>query len=159
MCCQLLAVHTFVTALWEVGLQARGVALGMVSLVCILIALWIAIGASIYKKYETPTLVCYPISSVSHSFLVADITRVSIGAGTVLNSGAHALVVNTSGYGSHYLLPQHYISQYISGQKVTCLSMKSAGTGFTSRAPVRGLDTHSGELHWECFCKSLPLEL
>jgi hypothetical protein len=40
---------------WRVGLQARGVALGMVCLVCIFIILWVAIGAGIHKNYETPT--------------------------------------------------------------------------------------------------------
>ncbi|KAN0105265.1 hypothetical protein V8E52_011204 [Russula decolorans] len=51
----LLAVHTFVAALWRVGLQARGVALGMVYLACIFITLWVAIGASSHKNYDTPT--------------------------------------------------------------------------------------------------------
>jgi hypothetical protein len=40
---------------WHVGLQARGVALGMVCLTCIFITLWVAIGAGIHKNYETPT--------------------------------------------------------------------------------------------------------
>jgi hypothetical protein len=52
---QLLAVHTFVAALWRVGLQARGVALGLVCLTCLFVTLWVSIGASIHKNYETPT--------------------------------------------------------------------------------------------------------
>jgi hypothetical protein len=56
---QLLAVHTFVAALWRVGLQARGVAFGMVCLACIFITLWVAIGASSHKNYDTPTPVRY----------------------------------------------------------------------------------------------------
>ncbi|KAI0264051.1 hypothetical protein BGY98DRAFT_1181975 [Russula aff. rugulosa BPL654] len=51
----LLAVHTFVAALWQVGLHARGVALGMVCLACLFITLWVAIGADVHKNYETPT--------------------------------------------------------------------------------------------------------
>jgi len=50
-----LAVHTFVAAMWRVGLQARGFAFGLVGIVCIFIALWVAIGASIHRNYETPT--------------------------------------------------------------------------------------------------------
>jgi hypothetical protein len=30
------------------------------------------------------------------------------------------------------------------------------GTGFIGRTLIRGLDTHRGGQHWECFCKSLP---
>jgi hypothetical protein len=52
---QLLAIHTFVTAVLRVGLQARGVALGLVCLVCVFITLWVAVGAGIHKNYETPT--------------------------------------------------------------------------------------------------------
>jgi hypothetical protein len=94
-----------------------------------------------------------------HSFLIADTTRASIGAGSVPSTRAYALVVNTSGCGSHYLLRQYYIYHYISGRKVVCLLMKRGGTSFTCRTPIRGLNTHSGELHWECFCKLAPLEL
>ena len=56
---KLLAVHTFVTALWQVGLRARGVAFGLVCLVCIFDALWVGIGAGIHKNYEAPTPVRY----------------------------------------------------------------------------------------------------
>jgi len=51
----ILAVHTFVAALWRVGLQARGFALGLVGIVCIFIALWVAVGNSIHKNYDIPT--------------------------------------------------------------------------------------------------------
>jgi len=51
----LLAVHTFIAALWQVGLQARGVALGMVCLACLFITLWITIGPGVHKNYEIPT--------------------------------------------------------------------------------------------------------
>ncbi|KAI0297087.1 hypothetical protein BC826DRAFT_1002129 [Russula brevipes] len=51
----ILALHTFVAALWRVGLQARGFALGLVCLACIFIALWVGIGAGVHKNYETPT--------------------------------------------------------------------------------------------------------
>jgi magnesium-transporting ATPase (P-type) len=39
----------------QVGLEARGVALGLVCLACVFIILWVAIGAGIHKNYETPT--------------------------------------------------------------------------------------------------------
>jgi len=51
----LLAVHTFVAAVFQVGLKTRGVALGLVCLVCVFTILWVAIGAGIHKNYETPT--------------------------------------------------------------------------------------------------------
>ena len=53
--CQLLAVHTFVSVVLQVGLKARGIAFGMVCLASVFITLWIAIGAGIHKNYETPT--------------------------------------------------------------------------------------------------------
>ena len=101
---QFLAVHTFVAALWQVGLHARGVALGMVCLACIFITLWVAIGAKVHHNYETPTPVRHSIPFFSRSFLIADATRVSIGAGLALSFRAYVLVVNTSGCGSHYSL-------------------------------------------------------
>ncbi|KAI0276651.1 hypothetical protein BGY98DRAFT_1167349 [Russula aff. rugulosa BPL654] len=51
----LLALHTFVAAVLQVGLKARGVALSLVCLACIFITLWVAIGAGIHNNYETPT--------------------------------------------------------------------------------------------------------
>ncbi|KAI0276618.1 hypothetical protein BGY98DRAFT_934918 [Russula aff. rugulosa BPL654] len=50
-----LAIHTFVAAVLQVGLKARGVALSLVCLACVFITLWVAIGAGIHKNYETPT--------------------------------------------------------------------------------------------------------
>jgi len=50
-----LAVHTFVGAVLQVGLRARGFALGLVCLACLFITLWVAIGKSVNKNYETPT--------------------------------------------------------------------------------------------------------
>ena len=128
----------------------------MVCLACVFITLWVAIGSSVHKNYDTPTPVRHLISFL---FFIAQTTLISIGAGSVLNSPAYALVANTSGCGSHYLLRQYYTSRYISGRKVACLSMKSAGTGFAYRAPIRGLNILSGELHWECFCKLLPFRV
>jgi hypothetical protein len=52
---QTLAVHTFVAALWRVGLQARGFALILVGIACIFIALWVSIGTTHHRNYETPT--------------------------------------------------------------------------------------------------------
>ncbi len=56
--CQFLAVHSFVTAVWRVGLKARGVAVGLVCLAFVFITLWVTIGAGMHKNYETPTPVC-----------------------------------------------------------------------------------------------------
>ena len=93
---QLLAVHTFVAALWKVGLEARGFALGLVCLACVFIALWVGIGAGHFKNYEAPTPVrC----SFSYPLLTTDATRVSIGAGSALITRANASLVNTSGCG------------------------------------------------------------
>ena len=39
----------------QVGLKARGVAFGLVSLACVFITLWVAIGPDIHRRYETPT--------------------------------------------------------------------------------------------------------
>jgi hypothetical protein len=44
-----------VAAVFQVGLKTRGVALGLVCLVCVFTILWVAIGAGIHKNYETPT--------------------------------------------------------------------------------------------------------
>ena len=101
---QILAVHTFVAALWQVGLHARGVALGMVCLVCVFITLSVAIGAGIHKDYDAPTPVRLLNPVFFHLFLTADTTRVSIGAGSILSTWACALVMYSSGCGSHYLL-------------------------------------------------------
>jgi hypothetical protein len=128
----------------------------MVCLACVFITLWVAIGSSVHRNYDTPTPVRY---SIPFLFFIAHTTLISIGAGSVLNSPAYALVVNTSGCGSHYLLRQYCTSRYIFGRKVACLSMKSAGTSFAYRAPIRGLNILSGELHWECFCKLIAFRV
>jgi hypothetical protein len=51
----ILAIHTFVSALWPVGQRACGFAFCMVALTWVFIALWVGIGAGIHKNYETPT--------------------------------------------------------------------------------------------------------
>ncbi|KAI0276620.1 hypothetical protein BGY98DRAFT_934920 [Russula aff. rugulosa BPL654] len=50
-----LAIHTFVAAVLQVGLKARGVALSLVCLACVFIMIWVAIGAVHHKNYDTPT--------------------------------------------------------------------------------------------------------
>jgi len=50
----ILAIHTFVVALWKVGIRARHFAFGIVALATLYIALWVGIG-NIHKHYETPT--------------------------------------------------------------------------------------------------------
>ena len=68
----------------------------MVCLVCIFIALSVAIGAGVHKYYEMPT----PVRLLDYTlFLIADTTQVSIGAGSVLSSRACALLVNSCGCG------------------------------------------------------------
>ena len=51
----------------QVGLRARGVAISLVFLTCVFATLWVAIGASTHKDYETPTpvifLLFFPILS------------------------------------------------------------------------------------------------
>jgi hypothetical protein len=133
-----------------VGLNARGVALSLVCLACVFITLWVAIGPGIHKNYETPT----PVRNspfLSYPFLSADTTRVSIGAGSALSTRENALVANTSGCGSHYLLRQSYMFRCISGRRVSGRLMK--GTRFIGRTLIRGLNTLRGGQHWECFCK------
>jgi len=88
--------------MWSVGLEARGVAFGLVCLACVFITLWAAIGAGIHKNYETPTPV--RISLLFLFFPHADTPRVSIGAGSARSSRENALLVKLSGCGSHYLL-------------------------------------------------------
>ena len=43
------------SALWRVGLRARGLAAGLVGLVCTYCALAVGIGAGIHKDYAGPT--------------------------------------------------------------------------------------------------------
>ena len=52
---QILAVHTFVAALWRVGLYAVGFACVMVGLACAFVALSIGFVVGIRKDYEVPT--------------------------------------------------------------------------------------------------------
>jgi len=85
---------------WKVGLRARGFALGLVCLACIFIALWAGIGGGVHKNYVTPT----PVRNLTLFFPTADIPWVGIGAGSALSSRKNALLGNTSGCGSHYLL-------------------------------------------------------
>jgi len=51
----LLSVHTFVAAVLQVGLRARGVALSLVFLACVFDTLWVVIDPVIHKNYETPS--------------------------------------------------------------------------------------------------------
>ena len=152
-----MAVHTFVAAAWQVGLNARGVAFSLVCLACVSITLSVAIGAGTHKNYDTPTPVRNPLLSFSNYFLTADTTRVSIGAGSVLGSRESALAPNTSGCGSHYSLRHCCTFRCISGRRVSGRLMNSPI--FIGGMLIRGLNTHRGGQRWECFCKSSPLEL
>ncbi|KAH9978832.1 hypothetical protein BGW80DRAFT_1249122 [Lactifluus volemus] len=51
----LLGAHTFVTALWSVGIEARRPAFGLVGLICVFIALCVGLGNGLNKKYVAPT--------------------------------------------------------------------------------------------------------
>jgi hypothetical protein len=57
----------------------------MVCLVCVFIALWVAIAAGLHKCYETPAPVRLLSLVLLYYFLIADTIRVSIGAGSVLS--------------------------------------------------------------------------
>ena len=57
--CQILAVHTFIAALWRIGIEARGCAFGLVGLTWVFIVLWVGIGNGVHKKYEAPSPVSY----------------------------------------------------------------------------------------------------
>ena len=63
---QLLAVHTFVSVVLQIGVKARGIAFTLVCLAFVFITLWVAIGAGIHKNYETPT----PVRAL-HLFLLS----------------------------------------------------------------------------------------
>jgi hypothetical protein len=63
---------------WQVGLNARGVALSLVCLACVFITLWVAIGASVHKNYETPTPVRNSPSTLSSLLTL-------LGSGLVLD--------------------------------------------------------------------------
>ena len=89
MILQILAVHTFVAALWRVGLEARGFALFLVGLVIIFVALWVGLGSGIHKHYEAPTPVRISTSPLSHLVLTRYRPH-SIGAGSVPHSRANA---------------------------------------------------------------------
>ncbi len=61
---QIIAVHTFVVALWKVGIRARRSAFGIVALASLFAALWVGIGNGAHKNFETPTPVhIFPIFS------------------------------------------------------------------------------------------------
>jgi hypothetical protein len=88
----------------QVGLKARGVALSLVCLACVFDMLWVVIGADIHKNYVTPSPVRNSRLLFSYAFLIADTTRVSIGAGSAVITRENALVAKPSGCGSQYLL-------------------------------------------------------
>ena len=90
--------------MWQLGLRARGFSLGLVCLTCVFITLWAGIGGGIHKNNETPTPVRNLTPFFPVNFLTADITWVSIGVGSALSARENALVANTSGCGSRYLL-------------------------------------------------------
>jgi hypothetical protein len=131
--------------------MARGVALSLVCVACIFITLWVAIGAGTHKNYETPTPVRNSSLILYYPLSTADANRVRIGAGSALNIQESALLVNTYGCGSHYLPPQYYTFRSITGRRVSGRSMTS--TGFIGGTLIRGLNTHRGGQHWECFGK------
>jgi hypothetical protein len=55
----MLAVHTFVTALWPVQLKSPRFGFSVVGVTCVFTALWVGIGDGIHKNYEEPTPVRY----------------------------------------------------------------------------------------------------
>jgi hypothetical protein len=55
----MLAIHTFVTALWPVRLQSRMLGFSLVGVATVFTVLWLGIGNGIHKNYEEPTPVRY----------------------------------------------------------------------------------------------------
>ncbi|KAN0127158.1 hypothetical protein V8E53_015028 [Lactarius tabidus] len=51
----ILTIHTFMTALWRVGADARNFAFGIVALTYLFVVLWVSIGNGMHKDFETPT--------------------------------------------------------------------------------------------------------
>jgi len=51
----MIAVHTFVVALWDVGSRARHFAFGIVALISLFVALSVGISNGIHKNFATPT--------------------------------------------------------------------------------------------------------
>ncbi|KAH9083445.1 hypothetical protein EDB83DRAFT_15305 [Lactarius deliciosus] len=51
----IITVHTFVVALWKVGIEARHFAFVIVALASLFVALWVGIGNGIHKNFESPT--------------------------------------------------------------------------------------------------------
>ena len=85
---QILAVHTFVSALWGVGLHALRFAIIMVGLVCVFIALWVGIGVGIHNNYEVPSPV--GITSFFRALFSLLTCSVSIGAASTKISQVNA---------------------------------------------------------------------
>ncbi|KAH8977960.1 hypothetical protein EDB92DRAFT_1805358 [Lactarius akahatsu] len=51
----ILTIHTFTTALWSVGAEARSFAFGVVTFTCLFVVLWVGISNGVHKDFETPT--------------------------------------------------------------------------------------------------------
>ncbi|KAH9048658.1 hypothetical protein EDB83DRAFT_2632661 [Lactarius deliciosus] len=51
----MLTIHTFSTALWSVGAEARSFAFGFVAFTCLFVVLWVGISNGIHKDFEKPT--------------------------------------------------------------------------------------------------------
>jgi hypothetical protein len=96
---QILAVHTFISALWRTGIEARGLAFGLVGLTCTFIALWVGIGNGIHKEYEAPSPVGYFICYLLIPFPYLWFCLHSTGVGSVLDSLPHAWPESISGCG------------------------------------------------------------
>ncbi|KAH9055184.1 hypothetical protein EDB87DRAFT_1344417 [Lactarius vividus] len=51
----ILTIHTFTTALWRVGAEARSFAFWIVAFTCLFVGLWVGVSNGIHKDFETPT--------------------------------------------------------------------------------------------------------
>ncbi|KAH9014334.1 hypothetical protein EDB85DRAFT_2157473 [Lactarius pseudohatsudake] len=51
----ILTIHTFTTALWRVGAEARSFAFGVVAFTCVFVVLWVGISNGVHKDFEMPT--------------------------------------------------------------------------------------------------------
>ncbi|KAH9973578.1 hypothetical protein BGW80DRAFT_1459057 [Lactifluus volemus] len=57
-----LPPHSFVTTLWSVGINARGLSFGLVGFICVFVVLRAGLGDGLNKNYEAPTPYWYWIS-------------------------------------------------------------------------------------------------
>jgi hypothetical protein len=146
-----------VSALWRVGLKARGLSVGLVGFVCTYCALSAGMGAGLHKDYAGPAPVRHfspPLFRIPWSSLISSSSGV-LSAPTIHRNALPAL---GSSCGWHYLLRYYSTSPCTFGRRVVCRSMisgtSSSSTGIAHITSDKGLNTHRGARLRECSCKS-----